>query len=149
MKLKDACSLEGFPGSSTGKEPFCNARDPGSISGSGRSSGEGIVYRLQYSWASLVAQTRYLGSIPGLRRSPREGIGYQLQYSGLENFMDRGAWQATVNGIVKNQTWLSNFHIHITLLLGRKAMTNLDSIIKSGDITLLAKAHITKAIVFQ
>ena len=34
------------------------------------------------------------------------------------------------------------------LLLGRKAMTNLDSILKSRDITLLTKVHITKAMVF-
>ena len=34
------------------------------------------------------------------------------------------------------------------LLLGRKAMTNLDSILKSRDITLLTKAHIVKAMVF-
>ena len=35
------------------------------------------------------------------------------------------------------------------LLLGRKAMTNLDSILKSRDITLLTKVHIVKAMVFQ
>ena len=35
-----------------------------------------------------------LGSVPGLRRSPGEGNGYPLHYSGLENSMDRGAWQA-------------------------------------------------------
>ena len=34
------------------------------------------------------------------------------------------------------------------LLLGRKAMTNLDSILKSRDITLLTKAHLVKAMVF-
>ena len=34
------------------------------------------------------------------------------------------------------------------LLLGRKAMTNLDSILKSRDITLLAKVHLVKALVF-
>ena len=34
------------------------------------------------------------------------------------------------------------------LLLGRKAMTNLDSILKSRDITLLTKVHIVKAIIF-
>ena len=39
----------GFPGSSAGKEPTCNAGDPGWIPGSGRSPGEGIVYPLQYS----------------------------------------------------------------------------------------------------
>ena len=46
----------GFPGSSAGKESNCNAGDPGSIPGLGRSPGEGIGYPLQYSWASLVAQ---------------------------------------------------------------------------------------------
>ena len=34
------------------------------------------------------------------------------------------------------------------LLLGRKAMTNLDSVLKSRDITLLTKIHIVKAMVF-
>ena len=38
--------------------------------------------------------------------------------------------------------------IKILLLLGRKAMTNLDSVLKSRDITLLTKVHIIKAIVF-
>ena len=46
----------GFPDSSVGKESAYNARDPGSIPGSGRSAGEGIRYQLQYSWACLVAQ---------------------------------------------------------------------------------------------
>ena len=48
------------------------------------------------------------GSIPGSGRSSREGNGSPLQYSCLENPMDRGAWQATVCGIAKSQTWLSN-----------------------------------------
>ena len=48
--------LSCFPGSSAGKESTCNAGDPGSIPGLGRSPGEGIGYSLQYSWASLVAQ---------------------------------------------------------------------------------------------
>ena len=48
--------LLGVPGSSVGKESTCNARDPDSIAGLGRSAGEGIGYPLQYSWASLVAQ---------------------------------------------------------------------------------------------
>ena len=43
-------------GSSAVKESACNAGDPGSIPESGRSSGEGIGYPLQYSWASLIAQ---------------------------------------------------------------------------------------------
>ena len=45
-----------FPDSSVGKESACNAGDPSSISGSGRSAGEGMGYQLQYTWASLVAQ---------------------------------------------------------------------------------------------
>ena len=45
-----------FPDSSVGKESACNAGDPRSIPGSGRSTGEGIGYPLQYSWVSLVAQ---------------------------------------------------------------------------------------------
>ena len=38
-------------------------------------------------------------SNPGSERSPGEGKGYLLQYSCLENFMDRGAWWATVHGV--------------------------------------------------
>ena len=45
----------GFPESPVGKESACNAGDPGSIAGSGKSTGEGIGYPLQYTWASLVA----------------------------------------------------------------------------------------------
>ena len=57
--------LKGFPCSSVGKEPACNAGD--------------------------------LGLIPGSGRSSEEGNGNPLPYSGLENPMDRGAWQATVH----------------------------------------------------
>ena len=53
-----------------------------------------------------------LGSIPGLGRSLGEGNGYPLQYSCLENSMDIGAWQATVHGVTKSQTRLSDFHFH-------------------------------------
>ena len=54
--LKEILLSQGLPHSSFGKESTCNAGDPSSISGSGRSTGEGIGYPLQYSWASLVAQ---------------------------------------------------------------------------------------------
>ena len=43
-----------------------------------------------------------LGLIPGLGRSPGEGNGYPLQCSGLENSMDRGAWEAIVHGVTKS-----------------------------------------------
>ena len=84
-----------FPCNSVGKEYVCNAGDPGSIPGPGRSSGEGIGFPLQYSWASLVTQlvesacnVGGLDSIPGLERSPGEGKGYPLLYAGLESSMD-------------------------------------------------------------
>ena len=47
----------GFPGSSAGKESTCNAGDPSSIPGLERLPGEGIGYPLQYSWASVMAQS--------------------------------------------------------------------------------------------
>ena len=58
--------------------------------------------------------TRYSGSIPGLGRSPGEGNGNLLQYSCLENPMDRRASQATVHGVTKSRTWLSNEHFCFT-----------------------------------
>ena len=77
----------GYPGSSVGKESACNAGDPGSIPGLGRSPGEGIGYPLQYSWASLVAHSKEsacnvgdLGLIPGLGRSPGGRHDNPLQY---------------------------------------------------------------------
>ena len=67
----------GFPGGSDCKESACNAGDPSSIT--------------------------------GLGRSPGEGSGNPFQYSCLENPMDRGAWWATVHGVTKSRTQLSNF----------------------------------------
>ena len=46
--------------------------------------------------------------ILGLGRSPGEGNGNPLQYSCLENPIDRGAWRATVHGLTKSWTWLSD-----------------------------------------
>ena len=43
-------------------------------------------------------------SIPGLKSPLGERNGNPLQYSCLENFMDRGAWQATVHGVTKSRT---------------------------------------------
>ena len=105
--LSDFTFTLGFPDSSVGKESACNAGDPCSIPGWGRSTGEGIGYPLQYSWASLVAQlvknstcnAGDLGLIPGLGRSPGEGKDYPLRYSGLENSMDY-----TVQGVTESWT---------------------------------------------
>ena len=49
------------------------------------------------------------GSIPRSGRSPGVGNGNPLQYSFLGNPMDRGAWWATVHGVTKSQTWLSDW----------------------------------------
>ena len=97
----------GFPDSSVGKEFACNAGDPSSIPGLGRSIGEVIGCTFQYSWASLVAQM--LKNLPTMQKTwvqsvgredpPGEGKGYPLQYSGLENSMD-----CIVHGVAKSQT---------------------------------------------
>ena len=49
-----------------------------------------------------------LGSIPRLGRSPGDGNGNPLQYPCLENSMDRRAWWATVHGVIKSWTRLSD-----------------------------------------
>ena len=52
---------------------------------------------------------RDLGSIPGSESSPGEGNGNPLQYPCLENPMDGRTWWATVHGVAKSRTRLSNF----------------------------------------
>ena len=49
-----------------------------------------------------------LGSIPGSGRFPGGGDDYPFQYSYLENSMDRGAWWATIHGVTKSRTQLSD-----------------------------------------
>ena len=65
----------GFPGSSAGKESACNAGDPSSIPGLGRSPGEGIGHPLQYSWASLVAQL--VKNLPAIRETWVRSLGWE------------------------------------------------------------------------
>ena len=55
-----------------------------------------------------------LGLIPGSGRSPGEVNGNPLQYSCLENPMDGGAWWATVHGVTKSWTRLSDFTFTFT-----------------------------------
>ena len=78
--------------------------------------------RLCLTGASLVAQMVVSvcnagdpGSIPGLGRSAGEGNGSPLQYSCLENPMDGGAWLATVHGVAKSRTRLSDFTTTISI----------------------------------
>ena len=56
LSLKATKGFSGLPDTSVVKESTCNAGDPSSIPGLGRSAGEGIGHPLQYSLASLVAQ---------------------------------------------------------------------------------------------
>ena len=101
----------GFPGGSDSKESACNAEDSSSIPLSGRSPGEGIGYPLQYSWASLVAQT--LKNLPMEEtwvqslcwEDPlEEGMSTHSSILAWRIPMDRGAWWATVHGVAKSQT---------------------------------------------
>ena len=86
--------LWGFPDSSASKESGCNEGDPGSISGLGRSAGEGVGYALWNSWVfprgsagkESACYAGDLGLIPGL--DPGEGKGYPLQYFDLDNSTD-------------------------------------------------------------
>ena len=66
---------EFYSNSSTDKESSCNAGDPGSIPGSGRSTGEGIGDPLQYSWASLVAQL--VMNPPAMRETLVWSLGWE------------------------------------------------------------------------
>ena len=59
-------------------------------------------------WERSLYDAGDAGSISELGRSPGEGNGNLLQYSCLENPMDRGAWQAIVNGVAKSQIQLSD-----------------------------------------
>jgi len=65
-----------------------------------------VLAILDFTGGSESKESAYnvgdLGSIPGLGRSPADGNGSPLQYSCLENFMDRGAWQATTHGVKKS-----------------------------------------------
>ena len=54
-------------------------------------------------------------SIPGSGRSPGVGNGNPLQCSCLENFMDRGAWRATVHGAAESQIQLSDWGVHLLM----------------------------------
>ena len=75
------------------------------------------------------------GSIPGSGRPPGEGNGNPLQYSSLENPMDGGAWSATVHGVTKSRTRLSDFTF--TFKLGYWSLHNY--ILSSNGEPMMAK----------
>ena len=114
----------GFPDSSPGKESACNAGDPISIPGLGRSTAEGRGYLLQYSWASLVAQM--VKKSPAMRETWVRSLGWEDPLEkGKATHSSILAWrilwtvhECIVQGVVKSWTRLrdSLFIIHRTYL---------------------------------
>ena len=66
--------------------------------------GEGFPWWLR-QYLPTMQETQV---VPGWGRSPGKGNTYPLQYSCLENSMDKQAWQATVHGVTKSRTQLSD-----------------------------------------
>ena len=84
MNIYASIPYLGFSDGSVGEQAACNAGDPSSIPGLGRSSVEGIGYPLQCSWASLVAQlVKNLTAMQKTWVLIPGGKVYPLQYSGL------------------------------------------------------------------
>ena len=110
----------GFPGSSAGEESTCKTGDPSSIPGLGRSSWRRdrppTPVHLGFPGVSdgkeSACSAGDLSSVSGSGTSPGGGHGNPLQYSCLENPMDGGAWRATVSGVAKSQTRLSDWAKH-------------------------------------
>ena len=100
-------AFKGFPGGSAGKESTCNAGDPASIPGLGRSAGEGICYPLQYSWASLVAQL--VKNLPAMREIWVRPLGWDDPLR-RERLPIPVFWPGEFHGVANSWTWLSDFH---------------------------------------
>ena len=108
--LKFAWNYKRSPNSSVGKESACNAGNPSSIPGSGRSAAEGIGYPLQYSWAFLEAQL--VKNSPAMRETWVQSLGWEdPQEKGKPSHSSILAWRipwTTVHGGHKDTTeWLS------------------------------------------
>ena len=95
---------------SVGKESTCNAGDPSSIPGLGRSAGEGIGYPLQYSWASLEAQ---------LIKNPHAMRETLVREDSLEKgklpipvFWPGDSMDCIFHGVAKSWTQLNDFYFH-------------------------------------
>ena len=105
--LMRAIRAGGFPDSSVGKESTYNAGEPGLIPGSGRATGEGIGYPLQYSWASLVAQL--VKEPPAMWETWVQSLGWEdplekekATHSSILAW--RIPWTITVHGVAKSRT---------------------------------------------
>ena len=125
------------PHSSVSKESACNAGDPGSIPGLGRSPGGGIGYPLHYSCASLVSQT--VKNPPAMWETWVQSLGWEDPLEeGMATHstilvwripMDRGTWWLQSMGSQGARHDRATLHLH--------SLT-----------TLLTKARLVKARVF-
>ncbi|XDA90576.1 hypothetical protein R6Z07F_020178 [Ovis aries] len=91
---------KGFPESSVGKESIWNAEDLGLIPGLGRSTGEGIGYRLQYSWASLVAQV--VKNPPAVRVTWVQSLGWEDPRE-MEELLTPVFWPREFHGVSRTE----------------------------------------------
>ena len=82
-----------------------------------------------------------VGSIPGSGRSPGEGNGNALQYSCLENPMDGGAWWATVHGVAKSRTRLSDFTFTFTFMTFNDTQSSMPKVIHILKISKKKKVN--------
>ena len=99
----------GFPDNSVGKEPTCNAGDPGWIPGLGRSAGEGIGSPLQSSWASFVAQL--VKNLPAVRETWVRSWGWEVPLEkGKATHSSILAWRIPWTIQSQSQSRLSDFH---------------------------------------
>ena len=125
--------------SSAGKESICNAGDSSSISELGRSAGKGLVYPLQYSWASLMAQM--VKNPPPMQEtwvpslSWEDPIATHCIILAWRIPMDRGAWRATVLGVANSRRWLNDCAQHsifmaCTIFPGGSMVKNLPAMQK-------------------
>ena len=105
--------MTGFPDSSVSNESACNAGDPSSIPGSGKSPGEGLGYPLQCSWASLVAQL--VKNPPAMKEAWVRSLGWEDPLEkGKATHSSILAWRIPiVHGVTRSRTRLSDFHFHM------------------------------------
>ena len=120
------------------KEGFLGYLYPG-ISISGGFPHDALVKNLPAN----AEDARDVVSIPWLGPSLGVQNGNPLQYSCLENSMDRGAWQASVHGVAKSQTWLSMQTTSLEIV-----SVTLTSLLVSQSVSSVTQSCLTLWILF-
>ena len=111
--------LLGFPDSPVGKESASNAGDPGCIPGSGSSTGEGIGYPFQYSWASLV--TQLVKNLLAMQETWLRSLGW-------EDPLEKGPAKSLINKDLKSDR---------KLLVSNSALGNILCCLKYKILTIV------------